>query len=336
MHFLTALALLFALFEAPCAAAEESVLDNVSNGLGELLLNAVEAFRPAFGEAGKHAVKLFAIVLITGVGHSFCGGNTAGARAAEVIGVAALLAAAWGDADAFIAETIALTREVLVILHATLPTLTTAAAMSGSSEAAVGAQAVYLMSADMAAMLIETFLLPALAAYLALAAISAALNESLLDGAAEAMKTIITFFLRLILTVFIGYTGILKIFGTVADSVTKRSLKLAVASAVPVIGSIAAEAADSVFAVAGAVKSSIGITGLLGILSTALLPVIRMCVWVLVFRLFTFLIAPAGSDGMSAFIGALAEFYGLLLAVAGSVVLLAMLAVLSGFVFITF
>ena len=280
-------------------------------------------------------VRLFAITLLTGAAESFCGKGSPGTRVSEAASIAAILATECADASGLIGETTALMKEVAGILHTTLPTLTSAAAFSGSTEAAVGAQAVYLMAADLSSELIRTLLLPALFAFLILAALRSSTENELLNGAPEALKNLITFSLRLILTLFLGYTGILKIFGTVKESVAKRSLKLAITSAVPLIGSLAGEAADSIFAVAGAASRAVGVAGLIGILSSALLPLVHLGVRVLLFRLFSFLIMPTGGDGTASYISSLADFYGMLFAVASSGVILALLAVLSGFIFIS-
>ena len=317
------------LFSIPAAA--ETPAASFHEGLGELAGKAVNAVIPSFRESGKEATKLLAIAILTGIAGSVSGKN---GRAVSLAGVGGMLLTILRSADGFVSGTVALVDEVNVVIHATIPALTGAAALSGSAEAAVGAEAVYLMAADLSAMLLKDLLLPASGAYLALAAISAALENELLSGAAEALKNLITFFLRLILTVFIGYTAILKVFGTVSDSVAKRSLKLALNSSIPIIGGIASEAADSVFAVAAAAAGSVGVTGLLAILTAALYPVIGMCIRALSFRVFSFLILPSGDGAAASFVKSLADYYNTLLAIASAMVILALLAVLSGFVFI--
>lgn len=324
--------ILFLFLCVPALAAGEDLSWNQE--LSDLLRQTLSQAKPAAKQATEVAVKLLGVALVTGVALSFADGREGVMAVIRAFSVTCALNLTIGDAGGFMQSVGTMTDDMLVVLQTSLPTLTSAAALSGSGSSTIVSQAVYLLSADIAAMLIHNLLFPMLGIYLAISVMMAVFPHRLPGGADKAISGLITFLLRLFLTIFIGYTGIFKIFGTVTDSVAKRSLKLALSSSVPVIGSIAAEAADSIYAIAGTTRSYIGITGLITLLSVFLIPVGKMCVYYLVFRFFSFLIAPVGGDGIGGFIESLCNGYALLLAIAGAIALLALLAMLSVFAFI--
>ncbi|MBQ4624456.1 MAG: hypothetical protein IJB51_07940 [Clostridia bacterium] len=321
------------LLTVPAFATEDA--SSWTEEFSVLISDALEEAKPAAKDAAEDAVRLLGVALITGIAHSFSDGKEGVMAVIRAFGVSTALILTIGDAKGFVNSVASVTDDMLVVLQTSLPTLTSVSAMAGGSASAVTSQAVYLLSADIAALLIHRLLLPLLGVYLALSVTMSVFPQKLPGGADKAVAGLITFLLRLFLTIFIGYTGILKVFGAVTDSVAKRSLKLALSSSVPVIGTIAAEAADSIYAIAGTTRSYIGITGLIALLSVFLIPMGRMCIYYLVFRFFSFLIAPIGGDGIGSFMESLCNGYGLLLAIAGSIILLALLSILSAFAFIS-
>ena len=323
--------LLFLQLAIPAYAAEEE--RSWQEEFSSQFASALSEIRPAAREAAETAVKLLGIALITGAAHSFSDNKEGAMTVIRAFGVIATLSITVGDAKGFAESVELIIDDMLVVLQTSLPALTSVAALSGGSASAVTSQAVYLLSADITALLIHNLLIPMLGVYLVLTVMTSVFPQKLPGGSDKAVANLITFLLRLLLTIFIGYTGIFKIFGTITDSVAKRSLKLALSSSVPVIGSIAAEAADSIYAIAGTTRSYIGVTGLIALLSIFLIPVTRMCIYYLVFRFFSFLIIPIGGDGMGSFLESICNGYGILLAIAGSVILLALLAMLSAFAF---
>ena len=61
-----------------------------------------------------------------------------------------------------------------------------------------------------------------------------------------------------------------------ADTVTASAGLRSAVGVLPVVGSILADAADSVLAGAGAVKNTVGAAGLLAVLAVCLLPLVRL------------------------------------------------------------
>lgn len=113
-----------------------------------------------------------------------------------------------------------------------------------------------------------------------------------------------------------------------ADTVTARLARSAV-GVLPVVGSILADAADSVLAGAGAVKNTVGAAGLLAVLAVCLLPLVRLGVQYLVYKAAAFLAGILGAEQLTGLIDALGGAFGLIFGMTGACGLLLLISISS-------
>lgn len=97
----------------------------------------------------------------------------------------------------------------------------------------------------------------------------------------------------------------------------------------PVVGSILADAADSVLAGAGAVKNTVGAAGLLAVLAVCLLPLVRLGVQYLVYKAAAFLAGILGAEQLTGLIDALGGAFGLIFGMTGACGLLLLISISS-------
>ena len=298
------------------------------------LHDAADLLFPSLKDAAGQASKLFGLALLTGIAESFLEKGKAAERVFRAGAVFSVFLLLFSDSDGFFASIRTASDDVMTVIRTALPALAGAAAISGKSASALSSEAVYLLSADVASSVIRDLLLPAAAALLILSAAAAAFQNDMLKEGEKSLHGLLTFFLRITLTVFVGYTGVVKVFGTAGDGAAKRSLRLAISSSVPVVGSIASEAADSILVMASVTRSTVGSGAVAALVAAVLSPLIRLGVYSLVFRVFSFLIAPMGGDGVSEFIRSVSEVYTLLFAMTASLLLLGILVILSVFLYV--
>ena len=113
-----------------------------------------------------------------------------------------------------------------------------------------------------------------------------------------------------------------------ADTVTARLARSAV-GVLPVVGSILADAADSVLAGAGAVKNTVGAAGLLAVLAVCLLPLVRLGVQYLVYKAAAFLAGILGAEQLTGLIDTLGGAFGLIFGMTGACGLLLLISISS-------
>lgn len=155
--------------------------------------------------------------------------------------------------------------------------MASAMAMSGGTVSAGTLYAGTALFSGLLSRLIARLLLPGVSVYLVVAAAEAALADSLLSELREFVGWLISKSLRVVLFVFTGYL-----------TVTRRHLrqrgcrppcaqpKAAVSGMVPVVGSILSDASETLLASASALKSSMGVFGMLAVLAICLTPFLKI------------------------------------------------------------
>lgn len=113
-----------------------------------------------------------------------------------------------------------------------------------------------------------------------------------------------------------------------ADTVTARLARGAV-GVLPVVGSILADAADTVLAGAGAVRNTVGVAGLLAVLAVCLLPLVRLGTQYLVYKAAAFLAGVLGAERLTGLIDALGGAFGLIFGMTGACGLLLLISISS-------
>ena len=133
------------------------------------------------------------------------------------------------------------------------------------------------------------------------------------------------------------FTGFLSVTGaapparsaSAADALSTQLTRTAIATAVPVVGSIISDAAGTVLAGAGMLKGAIGVFGLLAVLAICLTPFITMAVQYLLYKLAAFLAGTVTQEPLADLIDALGSAFGLMLGMTGSCALALLISIIS-------
>ena len=105
-------------------------------------------------------------------------------------------------------------------------------------------------------------------------------------------------------------------------------MKAAISAAVPVVGGVISDAAETVLAGAGLVKNTIGIFGVLAVLSACAIPFLHLAIQYLLYKLTAFLSAAMGVPWLSKLIDGLGGAFGLVLGMTGACAVLLLVSVL--------
>ena len=114
-----------------------------------------------------------------------------------------------------------------------------------------------------------------------------------------------------------------------ADALSAQLARSAIATAVPVVGGIISDAADTVLAGAGVMRQSIGVVGTLTILATCILPFLKLGVQYLLLKLSAFFAATVAPTPLVKLVDSLSTAFGLVLGMTGAAALLLLISVAS-------
>lgn len=219
--------------------------------------------------------------------------------------------------------------ELNVFSKALLPTLSAATAAGGGAVSAGVRQVATVFFSDLLMSLIHSLLFPLVWVYVALSAADAILPAGRLGGIAQGLKKAVTWVLSGGLMLFTGYLSLSGAFASSADGLTLRMARSAIGTAIPVVGGIISDAADTILAGAGVLRQSLGVLGTLTILAVCILPFLKLGVQYLLLKLSAFFAAAVAPEPLVKLLSALSSAFGLVLGMTGAAALLLLISIAS-------
>lgn len=297
----------------------------LDQGLARLLPEALDRAWKESGGGIAAAVKLLAVVLLCAVAK----GVHPEGKAAELAGAMAITALTMTDVAAMIGlgrDTMGRIDEFSQLL---LPVVAVLTAATGGVTAAAVRQGATVLFSQLLITAMDRLLIPMVYAYVGVSCACAAVDNPGLRKVAGLIKGAVTFLLTAFLLVFVGYlTASGAIAGSVDASAVKAA-KLAISRAIPVVGSILADASESVLAGAGLLRGTVGVAGMLVVLAICLAPFLRLSLQYLAYKLTAALCALAAQPRLSRLIDDIGGAFGLTLGMTGAAALVLLVSLVS-------
>jgi len=114
-----------------------------------------------------------------------------------------------------------------------------------------------------------------------------------------------------------------------ADQVTTRVARTTIATALPVVGGIVADAAETVLAGAALVRNGIGVMGLLVILAICLMPLLQLGAHYLMFKAAAGLSEGITDKRIGGLISSLGTAFGMVMGLTGAGAMMLFFAIIS-------
>ena len=213
--------------------------------------------------------------------------------------------------------------------NALLPTLGSAALLSGQITAAAAKYTAAAIFLNLLVNLCCTFVLPLVRLYLAAAAAEAAAGSGVLSGVLGFLKWTGATALSCLMLAFTLYLSLTSMASNSMDAAVVRSAKTAVAAMLPVVGSIAGDAASSILSAAAIIRQAVGSFGLLAVSSVLLAPFMQTGLRYLLLKGAAAVSSGLAEGRMSRLLGRLSEGMALLMGCIGSCGLLLFFSVYS-------
>ena len=216
-----------------------------------------------------------------------------------------------------------------VFAKALLPTLAAAVAAGGGYVTAGAQQVATVFFTNLLISVIRKVLLPLLYGCIAAAAADAMAPGHSLKKIGTGIRKGVSWALTALLLAFTGFLTVSGAASGAADALTVQLTRSAIATAVPVVGSILSDATGAVLAGAGMLKSAVGVFGLLAVLAICLTPFVTMAVQYLLYKLAAFLAGTVTEEPLAELIDALGSAFGLMLGMTGSCALALLISIIS-------
>lgn len=321
---------------AAARSAAELVSDDptdafgLTSGVRLLLEGALEDLKDYLLAGMRSVGAIMAGAVLLGAAESAApAGKDLLGRYGTVIGALWVTAMAAGDLDSLMGLGRETVLRVSQLSKALLPTLAAAEAASGGVTAASVRQVAAVFFSDVLLTIIDRLLLPAVYLYIGIAAAGAVLEGEAMERMGELLKKAIGWALGGLLALFTAYLTVSGAVAGAADAHAVKAAQSAMAAAIPVVGSILSEAAESVLAGAGLLKGMVGTAGTLALLGACLLPFLRLGCQYLLYQGASLVAAAAGPGKLTKLIARLGDAFALVLAMTGASAVLLLISLLS-------
>ena len=201
-------------------------------------------------------------------------------------------------------------------MEISVPVLTSLLAASGNVTSATVLHLFLYNATVYAGGLFSSFLLPLAGTYICLG-IASAVTEN------EGLKTMTlglrTFVNRCILILTVAFTGLLSLQTAITgagDSLSRRALKMAVGSFLPVTGGVMSDSVDTLLSSLNIIKSVAGVFSIVVVFYLIVVPVLKMAVNFISLKLACFAGDILGSGRVRSMLSIIADGYSLLIAIA--------------------
>lgn len=305
---------------------EESSLNE---GMKKLLKRCVSFFGVEFRSALSSAGMLLSAVMLCGLieaGHD--GDGTSIPLYVSLVGTLSITAIAAGNMQTMIGLGEVTIEQLNLLSDTILPALAAVVAGCGGIVSATVRQGATILFSEILLTVIHHLLLPLINFYMIAAAADAMLPGQRLKTIAEAIRKGVTWLLCGLLTLFTAYLRISGAAASASDTMTVQLARSAISTAVPVVGGIISEAADTVLAGALLLKSSLGIAGMLGVMAICIVPFLKLAVQYLLYKGTAFLAGMLGNS-LSDYLAGLGNAFGMVLGMTGCCGVLLLISISS-------
>lgn len=210
-----------------------------------------------------------------------------------------------------------------------LPIVAAVTAATGAVTGAAVRQMAAVLFSSLLINLINNVLIPILYAYLAMSVACAALGNEGLKKLGGFLKWGAVTILCGVMVVFVGYLTVSGVVAGSADAMAIKTAKFAISGAIPVVGGILSDAAETVLSSAGVLRGSVGVFGAVTILGLCLLPLLRIAAHYLVYKLVAAFSGMVGPPQICTLVDQIGGAFGLMLGMTGACGLLILIALVS-------
>ena len=303
---------------------------SLDEGLAELIDTGTRELSGVVRRAVRSGVLILVILLFCSLAETVQNGaGKSLVRAVPLAGTLAVTAVAVTDVNSLLGMGTGAIDRMASFSNVLLPTVAVLTAATGAITGAAARQMVAALFSDLLVNLINRLLVPLLYGYIAVSAAQAATGAEGLKRLADLLKWTVTTVLTVVMLTFVGYLTASGVVAGTADAATVKAAKFAISGAIPVVGGILSDAAETMLASAGVLKGTVGVFGMLTILGICLLPLLRLAVHYLAYKAAAALAAALGTGPVYTMVDRLGSAFGLVLGMMGACCLLQLIALVS-------
>lgn len=187
-------------------------------------------------------------------------------------------------------------RNLVGFMNALIPILIVLMTYTGTAITSSLVQPVLLFMINFIGNIIQSILIPVVLVITVLAIISKISERTQIVKITKFMKSSVTWFLGIMLTLFVGILSLEGTLTSSVDGITAKTTKAAVSSLIPVVGKILGDTVDSVLGCGVILKNAVGVVGVIVIIGICVVPIIKLGTLSIIYNLASGIIEPIADE----------------------------------------
>lgn len=275
----------------------------------------------------RSGVMILAVILLCGVGQSLFPQHNN--MSVSLVGVLAVSSIAVGDVQSLLGMGKQLMETMVSFSNILLPVVAGVTTATGAITGGAARQMAAVLFSNLLTNLFHQLLLPLLYGYLAALIAWSALGNPGLKRVCDLLKWMVVTLLSIIMLSYVSYLTLTGVVAGAADGASIKAAKFAISGAVPVVGRILSDAAETMLAGAGLLRGAVGIFGTVVIVAICLIPFLQLAIHYLIYKMVAALTATVGEGRICGLVEGIGGAFGLLLGMTGSSSLLLLISLVS-------
>ena len=296
-----------------------------SEGLRIVIKNGIQNLQPGIAEAAGVCLSVLATVMLCSIVQSFSAASKMPVQLGASVAVGLILLK---PANSMLQMGVSAVTDMIGYGNLLLPVMTGAIAAQGGVTTAGALYSATMLFGSVLSTAISKLIVPMLYVYVCLIVASGAVGQDHIQELQKFIKWLITWLLKAVLYIFTGYIGITGAVSGSADAAAVKATKLTLSGMIPVVGGIISDASETILVSAGVVKSSIGVYGMLVILSILVKPFLFVGVQYLLLKFTGSLCGVFGVKKVTQVITGFSGTMGIVLAMSGTAALLLIVSIM--------
>ena len=253
-----------------------------SEGILYIVKKAIVTVEPELAEAGKLCASIIAVAILCAITQQLSGNVKRVSDLVATILIAILLIMPTNALITLGRETIESLSEYGKLF---IPVMTTAMAAQGAVSTSAALYAATTAFTALLSSMIANVIVPLLYIYICLSTVNSVLGDESLKRLRDFSKWLTVWSMKVIMYVYTGYMTITGVISGTVDASALKAAKLAISSAVPVIGGLLSDASETVLLGAGIMKNTVGMYGLFVMASLWIGPFLKIGVQYLLLKI---------------------------------------------------
>lgn len=303
----------------------------LEQGLKELLDRAAGYLPGVLRSALRSALVLMVVVLLCAMaeGVRAAGIEQSGVNVCVMAGALAITAVSANDMSSMMGLGRSTINSMQGFSQVLLPVVAVCTAATGAPAAAAARQVATALFSSVLLRLIDRLLIPLVYAYVVACTAHAAVGNPGLKKVAGVLKWVVNRSLTTLLVLFVTYLTISGAIAGTTDAAALKAAKMAISTAVPVVGGIISNAAETILVGAGLLKNTVGLFGMLVVLGICLIPFLQLGVHYLTYKFSGALAALLADSRLAELIDGISTAFALVLGMTGASALLLLVSMIS-------